>query len=107
MANQVPLLKKKFLSEPDYFKKVYKYVFELGKEDGAKVVGQYTQRVVSSVGRASLMGSFLFLIPSSVRDMGQFNARIVLLRPCSLTFSHSASLSGRFLAVSSPPGACV
>lgn len=64
MANQVPLLKKKFLSEPDYFKKVYKYVFELGKEDGAKVVGQYTQRVVPTVGRTLLTVSSLLPSPA-------------------------------------------
>jgi hypothetical protein len=41
MTSQVPTLRKKFVSDPEYFKKVYKYVFDLGKVEGAKVVGQH------------------------------------------------------------------
>jgi len=61
MANQVPLLKKKFLTDPEYFKKVYKFVFELGKEDGAKVVGELS----SSSSPSSFISSRL---PSSSRS---------------------------------------
>lgn len=45
MTSQVPSLRKKFVQDADYFKKVYKYVFDLGKQEGAKVVGEFPDRI--------------------------------------------------------------
>ncbi|CED85408.1 Uncharacterized conserved protein [Phaffia rhodozyma] len=38
MANEVKNLRAKYLTDPEYFKKVYRYVYDLGKQDGAKVI---------------------------------------------------------------------
>lgn len=42
MAAQVPKWRTQFLTEPEYFRKVYKYVYDLGRLEGAKVVGQFS-----------------------------------------------------------------
>lgn len=40
MKSHLPTLKRKYITDPEYFKKVYKYVFTLGRAEGAKVVGE-------------------------------------------------------------------
>lgn len=49
MSNQLPILRKKFLQDPEYFKNVYKRVFELGKTEGAKVLRASHRRRYRSV----------------------------------------------------------
>lgn len=39
MKKEVPKWRKRFVSEPEYFRQVYKYVYDLGRQDGAKVIG--------------------------------------------------------------------
>lgn len=43
MKKEVPKWRKRFVSEPEYFRQVYKYVYDLGRQDGAKVIGASSQ----------------------------------------------------------------
>lgn len=41
MKKELPKWRKRFVSEAAYFRQVYKYVYDLGRQDGAKVIGRF------------------------------------------------------------------